>query len=405
MAVAQGLYKKVAYKKQTGLGVAAAGSGGQLIRRDKATFAKVKDTFSSDEINSYQQYSGDNFGSSKTTGSLDGELSPKTYADFLGSLNRGAFVAGVSATGASLTIAGTGPTFTITRAAGSYLTDGFKVGDVVQITAGTYTGIAKNLNLVVTALTATVMTVVVPNGKVLAAQGPIASSTIAVVGKKSVTPSSGQLNDYYTIEEWLSDISKSRLYTDMQVASADITIPANGDCKINLAFMGLGRTLGNAQVLTTPTTETSTFILSGVNAVIMVNGMQQLTATSLNLKVDGQLAPGEAVIGSKTISDNVKGDIKVSGSFSVVKQDETNSTLFENETAVQIIAAVFNDTTDNAAFVSFSIPAVSVLTDETDDGKKQIVSSHNFTAEYNGLNGGAALATDTGIISIQDSAA
>jgi hypothetical protein len=404
MTVAQGLYKKIAYKKQTALGSAASGSGGQLVRRDKATFAKVKDIFTSDEINSYQQYSGDNFGSSKTTGSLDGELSPKTYADFLGSLNRSAFAAGVSASAASLTIAGAGP-FTITRAAGSYLTDGFKVGDVVQITAGTYTGIARNLNMVVTALTATVMTVIVPNGKVLSAQGPITSSTIAVVGKKSVTASTGQLNDYYTIEEWLSDISKSRLYTDTQVATADITIPANGDCKIALTFMGLGRTLGVAQVLTTPTTETSTFILSGVNAVIMVNGTQQLTATSLSIKVDGQLAPGEPVIGSKTISDNVKGDIKVSGSFSLVKQDESGATIFENEIAVQIIAAVFNDTTDNAAFVSFSIPAASVLTDENDDGKKQIVSSHNFTAEYNGLSGGTGLATDSGIISIQDSAA
>lgn len=403
---AQGLYKKVAYKKQTGIGVAASGSGGQIIRRDSATFAKTKDTFASEEINSFQQYTGDSFGSSKTTGTLNGELSPKTYADFLGSLLRGAFAGGASSTGVSLTIVGVGPTFTLTRGAGSWLTDGFKIGDVVQITAGTFTGVAKNLNLLVTGFpSATQMSVTVPNGKVLAAQGPVTGATITVVGKKAVVPSTAQANDYYTIEEYLSDLTKSRLYTDMQVASADISIPANGDAKIVLSFMGLARTLGNSQVLTSPSTETTTAILSGVHAAILINGTQQTTATSLSIKIDGQLAAGEPVIGSQSISDNVKGDIKVTGTFTVVKVDESNATLFENETAVQIIAVIFADATDSSAFVSFSMPVCSVLTDENDDGKKQIVSTHNYSAEYNGTNGGAALATDTGIISIQDSAA
>lgn len=400
---AQGLYRKIAYKKQTGIGAAASGSGGQIVRRDTATFEKVKQTFASEEINSFQQYTGDSFGSSNTTGTINGELSPKTYADFLGSLLRTSFTNGVSATAASLTIAGTGP-FTITRASGSYLTDGFKVGDVVQITAGTYTGIAKNLNLLVTGLNTTVMTVIVPNGKVLGAQGPITGSTIAVVGKKAVMPSTGQANDYYTVEDFLSDITKSRLYTDMQVASADVTVPANGNSKLALAFLGLGRTLGNAQVLTTPSAETTTPILSGVNAAILINGAQTSVATSLSLKIDGQLAAGDPVIGSKTISDNVKGDVKVTGTFTVVKQDESGATLFENETPVQIIAVIFADSTDSAAFVAFSIPAATVLTDTNDDGKKQIISTHNFSAEYNGA-GGAALATDTSVISVQDSAA
>lgn len=402
---AQGLYKKVAYKKQSGIGSASSGSGGQLIRRDSATFTKTKQTFSSEEINSFQQYTGDAYGSASTSGTLNGELSPATYKDFLASLLRTTFVSISAISSVSLTIAGSGPTFTITRASGSFLTDGVKAGDVVQITGGTYTGIAKNLNLVVVSLTATVLTVIVPNGKTLAAQGPVASSTLSIIGKKAVVPSSSQANDYYTIEEWLSDISKSRLYTDMQVASADITIPANGTAKIQLAFMGLARSLSGSQVLTSPTAETSTAILSGVNAAILVNAAQTTVATSLALKIDGQLSPGEPVIGSKSISDNVKGDVKVTGSFSVVKTDEANATLFDNETQFQIIAVVFADATDSSAFVAFSIPLCEILTDENDDGKKQIVSTHNFSAAYNGAAGGATAATDTGIITIQDSAA
>jgi hypothetical protein len=49
---------------------------------------------------------------------------------------------------------------------------------MVRITAGTYTGVARDINLLVTGVTATILTVLVPNGKTLSAQGPIATSTI-----------------------------------------------------------------------------------------------------------------------------------------------------------------------------------------------------------------------------------
>jgi hypothetical protein len=47
---------------------------------------------------------------------------------------------------------------------------------------------------------------------------------------------------------------------------------------------------------------------------------------------------------------------------------------------------------------------VKIFGDDADDGKKQIVRSYPFTAEINGA-GGAALANDQTICSIQDSAA
>jgi hypothetical protein len=403
MTVAQGLYKRLSYKKQTALGSPASGSGGQYLRRETANFQRSKASFSSNEITSQQQYTGDAYGVAQTSGDISGLLSPKTYADLLGSLNRSAFAAGVSATSASLTIAGAGP-YTVTRAAGSYLTDGFKIGDIVRITAGTYTGVARDINLLVTGVTATILTVLVPNGKTLSAQGPIATSTIAVIGKKSVTPSSGQLNDYYTFEAWFSDISRSRTFTDTQIASADISIPATGNSTIKFSCLGLGRTKGASQVLTTPTAETTTAHLTANNAAILLSGTQTLVGTSLMIKVDGQLKPGDPVIGSQTISDIIKGDIKVSGTVTLQFQDETVSGLFDAETALVINAVLFADTTDTSDFIGFTIPRAKLFKDDLDDGKKQLVMTCDFVAEYNG-SGGAAVSTDTGIISIQDSAA
>lgn len=403
MTVAQGIYKKLAYKKQSALGTAASGASGQYLRRETAAFNKMKDTYSNEEIVSHQQYTGDTYGVGKVKGNIDGVLSPGTYATLLGSLCRKDMTATAAISSVSLTIAGSGP-YTVVRSAGSWLTDGVKIGDVVRITAGTYTGTARDINLLVTGVVALTLTVLVPNGSTLTAQGPVASSTLTVMGKKSVVPVTGHSNDYYTFEDWHNDLTRSRTYVDTQIASAEISIPATGNATIKLECLGLSRAKGASQVLTSPTAETTTSILTAANAMILVNGSRTLVGTSLNIKVDGQLQYGDAVIGSNSLSDITKGDVKASGSVSVQYDGETVSTLFDNETVISIIGVLFDGTAATADFIGFTIPAVKLMKDDIDDGKKQLVMTCDFTAGINS-SGGAAVANDQGIISIQDSQA
>jgi hypothetical protein len=403
MTVAQGQLKKLSYKKQTGLGSAASGSGGQYVTRETSSFNKKKDTFTSNQITGHQQYVGDTYGVSKTEGSLDSALMPGPFAPFMGSVVRADFAAISAIASLSLTIAGSGP-YTITRGSGSFLTDGVKIGHVVRITAGTYTGVARDINVLVTGVTATVITCIVPNGKTLSAQGPVASSTITVIGKTTKAPTTGHTNDYYTVEEWFSDLSKSRLYTDVQAGTAEIAIPATGNSTIKLGFMGLGRTKGSSQVLTSPTAEVTNTILSASNAAILLAGSSTAVGTSLNLKIENGLAYGEAVIGSRVINDLVKGEVKASGTVTALLDSETNSDFFENETAISIIAVLFADSSDTSDFIGFTMSRAKLFGDDVDDGKKQIVSTLPFTAEIN-MAGGAALANDQTIIGIQDSQA
>lgn len=403
VAQAQGMFKRLSFKKQTALATPASGSGGQYLRRETATFMKAKDTFGANEITTHQMDTGASYGISKVTGNVSGVLSPATYSTFLASLCRKDLAAGTSIASLSLTIAGAGP-YTITRASGDFLADGIKAGDGVRITAGTYTGTARDINLLVVSLTATVLTVVVPNGSTLSAQGPIASSTLAVTGKKTWVPTSSQTNDYYTFEEWFSDISKSRTYTDCQCASADIGLPSTGNATVGLSFLGLGRTKGTSQVLTSPTLETSTAVLAAVNGYLLVNGSQVITATSVSLKLDGGMQHGEAVVGSKLIGDIIKGDVKVTGTISILHTDETTSNLFDNETALALVVMVTADASATSDFIIVNMPRIKLLKDDLDDGKKQIVGTYDFRAEINSA-GGAALSSLQTIVSIQDTAA
>jgi len=117
MAFAEGINKIVSYKKQVGQGTAASGSGGQKLRRETATFNNPKDTFSANEINSHQQHTGDTHGVAKPQGTVSGVLSPKTYADFIGSVLRKDFAAVSSITGLTLTIAASGDFWTVKQGA------------------------------------------------------------------------------------------------------------------------------------------------------------------------------------------------------------------------------------------------------------------------------------------------
>jgi len=403
MAVEQGQLKKLSYKKQAGLGSAASGSGGQYLRRETAAFNLMKDKFNSNEIVTHQQYTGDTYGVSKTSGTLSGVISPATYAAFFGSLLRADFAAITAISGISLTIAGSGP-YTLTRATGDFLTGGIKIGHVVRITAGTYTGTARDINLIVTGVTATVLTVVVPSGATLTAQGPVATSTVSVIGKTTKVPTTGHTNDYYTLEEWYPGNSRSRLYTDMQPASAAVQVPATGTATISMPFVGLGRTKGGSQVLTSPTAENTNTILSASNAYILINGARTTVATSMSLTIDGKVTHGEPVIGSRTLSDVVRGEVNVSGTVTVQYDAETISDLFDNETAVSIICVLFADGSATSDFISFVIPRAKFFGDDIDDGKKQLVMTLPFTAEIMS-SGGAALANDQTTIGMQDSQA
>lgn len=406
MPIAQGINKTIAYKKQTALGTTATGSGGQLIRRETATFNQTKDTYENNEIVSHQQSTGATHGIARSAGTINGLLSGSSYSALMGSLLRKDFVATSALTGLSLTIAASGSNYTITRATGDFLTGGIKIGDVIQITAGSVNANNLNKNLVVVGVTATVLTVNVLNsGSTMTAEGPIASCTITVPGKKAWVPTTGHTSDYYTFEEWYSDAVRSHVYPDLQIGMLDVAVPATGNVTAAFGLVGLGgKTESGTQSLTSPTAATTTNVMSSVAGAVYVGGVRYTNITSFSLKIDGQVNPGEAVVGSNTVGDVYRGRIKVSGSFSFVYDADTLGANFLDETATSLIAVLADARTAAANTVAFVLPRVKFFSNDADDGEKQIVRTINFTAEING-SGGASLASHQTIVSIQDSQA
>lgn len=402
MPIAKGLYKQLRYKAQTGQGVAAGATGGQILRRVTSDLSLVKDSYQSEEIRSDQQIADFRHGVRRVEGTIKGELSPGTYADLIAAALRRDFSAGAVVSGASLTVAGSGPAYTVTRAAGSFLTDGIKAGDVVRL-AGGFNAANAAKNLLVVSLTATVLNVLVLNGSTLVAEGPIASASVTVQGKKTFVPASGHTDKYLTFEHWYPDVNQSEQFTDCKVGQLDVSLPATGMATISPQLRGIDMKTGTGAYFTAPAAETAAGVVAAVNGVLLVGGVQVGLVTGLSVSVNGNLS-GDPVVGQNTMPDFFPGRLVVTGQFTAYFQDGTLRDAFVGEGEVGIVAALTTSNAANADFIAFNLPRVKLSSATKDDGEKGIVQTFSFQALLN-TAGGTGIASEKTTLSVQDSLA
>lgn len=403
MAQASGVYKQISYKAANTAGIAASGSGAKLLRRVTSNVDLAKDTYGSNEIRSDFQRADLRHGVRRCTAQVAGEFSPLTYADFLAGALKRDFAAVTALTGLSITIAGSGPTYTLTRASGDFLAGGIKKGMVVRLTAGSFLAGNLNKNLVVSNVTATVLTVYVLNGSSLTAEGPIASATVAVTGKTTYTPQTGHIEKFFTIEEWFPEVPLSVTGYDLRVSQIVINLPATGLSTISVDLMGKDTVDATSQRHTTPTAATTTGLTASVNGVVLLGGTAIATITSLSMTISCNYT-GEPVVGSNVIPALSPSRVVVSGNATIKLIDTTYRDAFQNETEVDLVVVL---TTTNAAasdFISLALPRIKLNGATRDDGEKEIIQTVPFDALLN-IAGGAGIATELTTLMVQDSAA
>ena len=404
MPQASGIFKQVVLKREVTYGIVPAASGAQLMRRAQSTIDLTKETYQSAEIRPDMQVADFRHGVRRIQGSLQGELSPKTYSDIFAAVLKREFTAGVSATSLSITIAaGTGNSYTVTRGAGSFLTDGFKIGDVVRLTAGTFNANNLNKNLLITGLTATVATVITLNGSTLIAEGPIASATLGVQGKKTYIPTSGHTDVSYSMEHWFNDIGQSEVYTGVKFNKVGLDLPPTGMAKVSFDAMGQNITTSNSRYFTSPIAVSTNGIVAAVNGVLLVNGAVQTVVTGLQINIDPAFT-GDPVVGANTVPNLFAGPVSVSGQFTAYFTDATLRDLFVNETETSLVVSLTTDNSANADVLTLTIPRIKLGGQQKNDGTGAIVQTFPFTALLN-TNGGSGTSSEQTTLVMQDTAA
>lgn len=405
MAIATGVAKSLRYKAESTWGTAPGATGAQEMRRVSSNLSLRKATYESAEILPSYQKRDFRHGVRSIEGSISGELSPGTYEDFIAAAVRRAFAAVTALSSLSITIAGTGP-YTLTRATGSYLTDGAKIGQVARLTAGSFTASNLNKNLLVIALTATVATVIVLNGSTLTAEGPIASATLTIVGKTTYVPTTGHTDPSFAFEHYHSDIDESELFLGCKVSRLGLELPPTGIATIGIDVMGKDLVTANgasAPYYTSPTAATTSGVLAAVNGAVVVGGTQVAVLTGLSININGNMT-ADAVVGSNTYPDIFEGTVSVDGQFTAYFESGTFRDYFVNETEISLVAAFVTGTGAAADFIALSLPKIKVGGADMDDGQKGLVRTFPFTALEN-TAGGAGTSTEASTIAFQDSLA
>lgn len=400
MAKAKGVSKRISYKKEATFGELAGTTGGTQLRRVTGDFTLARESYESAELRFDQMTADMRLGSRSVNGTINGELSPGSYSDFIGSILAKDFVAGASATGQSITIATSGTNFTLTRATGSFLTDGFKVGTVVRLAgAGLNTSNVAN-NLLIVSVTALALTVMQLSNVTIVPEGPVASVSVTTVGKQTYVPKTAHTDDSYTVEQWYSDIAQSEVFTGVKVGGASFSLPATGLVTSNFTFMGRDLTqTDTAAYFTNPTAANSKGIFAAVNGALLVNGTDAACITSMEFNIERAMEPS-VCLGSDYACEIFAGRIKITGSLSAYFQDGTIRDYFTNETRVSLVVAMTTTEDKNSDVVTFVIPFAKLSSFESADAELGIIQTAAFTAL---LNDDTATGLIDSMILVQDS--
>lgn len=403
MPIATGVARQVRIKKEVTWGTAPGAGSAQLYRRLQHSLNLQKNTFQSNEIRSNYQISDFRHGYRRVEGSLNGEMSPGTYSQLVAAGLRRDFSAVAAMTGLSITIAVAGNHYTLTRGAGSWLTDGVKKGMILRLTAGAFTAGNLNINLRVISIGSATEVTVEPDGGTLTAEGPIAAATVSVPGKITYIPTTGHTDDSFYIEDWHSAISVSERFAGCKVNQIQGRLPPTGPGTIDFAMLGKDMSTGAAEYYTSPTAETSTGIVAANNGALRVGSSDLVVVTGLNFTVNGNMSSAE-VIGTNVTPAIFPGRVMVNGDFTALFEDGTLRDAFLNETEVEIVAYVKSDGSNGGDFISWVFPRCKLGSASLDDGDKGLVRSYSFQALYDST-GGSGQDTEATTIWVQDSQA
>lgn len=379
MALAAGVAKKLVVAKESVWGTAvAAGGTSQYLRRTESTIALERDPFQSNEIRSDFQIADYRLGTKRVSGAVNGELGLGSYSLFQAAALRKDFAVGGSYTaGVGTGITSDSATKTFTRAGGSWITDGFRIGHTVRFSNLAATA-NNGVNYRIVGLTATVMTVAEAVTTDAVADETCSCTT---VGKVSFIPTSGHTSDSFTIEHNFSDIDLSEYFTGCRVSNMRVDLPATGLATCGFDVMGKDGTVvtgASAPYFTAPSAAGTGALLAAVNGTLRLGGTDIAVVTGANFTLDLGMT-GDAVVGSNTLPALFYGRSNVTGQLTAYFEDATLLNAFINETELELYMTL-TDTSSPAGFISFYLPRVKLSGATKNDGEGGLIQTLPFQA-------------------------
>lgn len=350
---------EVAYKEQSVMGTPETGSGGLGFRANSGGLNLTKDPINSNENRRDGQRTRGRHGSRSVSGQYTGNLSVGTFDSLIAAMLWGAFGSDLVITEA--TSGGptqiTTTTSTIVGNAGSWITAGLRVGDMIRLTNHSTAGNnSKNLGPIL-GLSAT--TITLPAGQLTL--NAVADTAFTITRPKKVI--CGSTRKAFTFEEREIDIDGSEIFEWCRVSSLEISLQPNAMATVTIGLVGRNMTTaegGSSPSLTSPT-YTTTQGLTAVEAALYLGTTQVTDLTGVTIRMDRRAA-GNPVVGSNLTPDVFDNDLEITGSITGLRQDFTRTTAFLNETDLSLSLKFAENETEPADFIAVHVPYLSLAT-------------------------------------------
>lgn len=249
----------------------------------------------------------------------------------------------------------------------SFVAEGFKIHDVIQLRGGT-TATNRNRNLIITAISSVsggtnnrITFAILDSDRTLVpmvVEAGVSGLLIIRVGKKSFIPQKNHLDQSFSIERFYKDIPASEVFTGCKFGNAKITAGNSAIPTIDIDIMGQNVENATSQYFTLANDVSSGSSVSVLFAGIFLDGVRKGVVTSFDLSIQPNLNVLDKSIGSELTVGITAGIYKVSGSMTAYFQDTVDRDVFLNKEEHSLVLLLRVNDSYNAKFIAFQMPRV-----------------------------------------------
>jgi len=350
MAFASGARVQLTYVPEVTPGTTPTTPTMVVQRFTSADINPRKGALESQEVRADRQTVSYRHGMRSVEGTIGGELALQAHDDFIEAALGGAWANTVT----NATDIGVTNPDQVVRATGSFLTEGFRPGDVVALSGLAVGG--DDGNYLVTAVTALAMTLVNLDGSTIGitTEAAGAGPGVDLVGDRVEI---GTTKAFFTMERGFLDIAQYEVFRGVTINSMAVDVQPENVPTISYGVLGLDFDEATGTPLDgTPTAAPSNEAMSPFEGGIYENGtlIAILTGIAFTLE-NGRTSQG--AIGQNSAVDIAEGDAKVTGQVSALFTDAALYNKFVNETESSLWLRLV-DPADNAEFINVVIPRI-----------------------------------------------
>ena len=369
MAFSSGAQRDLYYAKETSYGVGPSPLDMTEVRNTEDTISLVRDSFVSDERRGDRGIHDMRLGNKQPAGDISFEFSYGAFDDFLlAGLGASAWVAPYTDLTVNVIVDADEKTYT--RATGSWLTSGVKVGDTITVTGLTTT--ADNITAKVTAVTATILTFGDATGlaDITVAEGGVFNTDARVIKKGSTVTS-------FAIEKAFTDVTEYQLYTGGIVNTVNLEVSPNAMITGSFGMMFQDAENGGTVYHNDITGVVTNRPFDAFTGYIKENDTTNSIASSLSISLDNGFERN-FVLMQNTAPQMTSGKSNVTGSVTLYFSDSIIYDKFVNETESSIELRLADDENNGYVITLPRIKYTSADTPVSSDGA--IINTMNFQA-------------------------